>query len=399
MSKKMIGSILMIVGTAVGAGMLALPVATVAANIQTTVLMMLFSWTIMTIGALALLEVNLWFPSGANIITMVGNTFGQTTKVISGLVYALLLYSLLCAYLAGTGDILQGLLKSIHIDLPRAMATLVALVILGTIVIRGISTVDVVNRCFMGVKLLAYVVLVLAIAPHISLAHLTDGKYVYHTNTLMVIVTSFGFANIVPTLRAYLHSDKQKLTQVIVYGSLLALVIYLLWVCCVQGLFSREGANGLFAVFHSSEPNSLLMKSIGILIHSHITDLFAKVFISICAVTSFLGVALSLTDFVADGLQTEKRGLEGIKVYALTFLPPCIVVLLAPGIFIKALSYAGFFCIFLLILLPIMMLYKGRYHQKLPQNIIVPGGKVVLILAGVIAVVLLILQLMTMLGY
>src|SRR5579872_3310047 len=128
MLKKMIGSVLMIVGTAVGAGMLALPVATAAANIQTTVLMMLFSWTIMTIGALALLEVNLWFPPGANIISMVGKTFGPYAKIITGLVYALLLYSLLCAYLAGTSDIFQGLLKSIaHIDLSRHITTILAL--------------------------------------------------------------------------------------------------------------------------------------------------------------------------------------------------------------------------------------------------------------------------------
>lgn len=400
MLKKMIGSILMIVGTAVGAGMLALPVATVAANFQTTVLMMLFSWTIMTIGALALLEVNLWFPSGANIITMVGNTFGRTTKIISGLVYALLLYSLLCAYLAGTSDILQGLLKSIaHIDLHRSMTTILALLILGGIVVRGIQTVDITNRGLMSVKLLVYLVLVCAIAPHITLPHLTDGKYVYHTSTLMVIVTSFGFANMVPTLRTYLDSDKRKLTQIILWGSLFALIIYLLWVCSVQGLFSRNGAGGLFAVFHSSEPNSLLMKSISVLIHSNIINIFAKVFISICAITSFLGVALSLTDFVADWLQTEKRGLEGVKVYALTFLPPFLVVLLSPGIFIKALSYAGFFCVFLLILLPVMMLYKGRYHQLLPKNTIVPGGKITLIITAMIAVVLLVLQLIGMLGY
>jgi tyrosine-specific transport protein len=397
MLKKMIGCMLMIIGTAVGAGMLALPVATAAANFQTTVLMMLFSWTIMIIGALALLEVNLWFPAGANLISMVKSTFGPSLKVVTGIVYLLLLYSLLCAYLAGTSDILHGLLASIHLDLHRSVVTLLALLMLGAVVIKGISTVDVVNRGLMGVKFLAYVVLVLAIAPHISLSHLAEGKYIYHTNTLMVIITSFGFANIVPTLRSYLHSDRRKLIQVILGGSLSALVIYLLWVFSVQGLFSRQGETGLLAVFHSSEPNSLLMKSIAVLIHSNVINVFAKVFVSICAVTSFLGVALSLTDFVADGLQCEKRGMAGVQVYALTFLPPLIIVLFRPDIFIKALSYAGFFCIFLLILLPVMMLYQGRYRKAFPGNAIVPGGKVLLIITGLISVVLLILQLAEML--
>ena len=54
-----------------------------------------------------------------------------------------------------------------------------------------------------------------------------------------------------------------------------------------------------------------MMKSISVLVNSNIIGIFAKVFISICAITSFLGVALSLTDFIADGLQTEKKGIEG----------------------------------------------------------------------------------------
>jgi tyrosine-specific transport protein len=393
MSKKVIGSILMIIGTAVGAGMLALPVATAHANFQTTLIMMLFSWSIMTIGALALLEVNLWFPAGSNLISMVGNTFGSAGKIITWIAYLLLLYSLLCAYLAGTSDILKGLLNSVDMDLSHEVATLLALVLLGAVVIRGVSTVDVVNRGLMSIKLLAYLILVLAIMPHISFSHLTEGRYVYSTSTLMVIVTSFGFANIVPTLRGYLNSDVIRLKQVIIWGSFSALVIYFFWTGSVQGLFSREGAMGLISVSQSQAPNSLLMKSMSALVNNVILSDFAKLFISICAVTSFLGVALSLTDFIADGFQYKKQGLEGIKVYMLTFLPPFLIVLFAPGIFIKALSYAGFCCIFLLILLPIIMLYRGRYIKSFTGSKIVPGGKTVLILTAIISVMLLIFEL------
>jgi tyrosine-specific transport protein len=399
MLKKIIGSILMIVGTAVGAGMLALPVATAEANFQTTVLMMLFAWSIMTIGALSILEVNLWFPPGANFFTMINNTYGRYAKIFSTLIYLLLLYSLLCAYLSGTGDILHGLFASINLNWSRSITTTIALLLLSLIVIRGIGTVDVVNRGLMSVKFLAYFVLVLAVAPHISLSRLTEGNYIYHTSTLMVIVTSFGFANVIPTLRVYLHSDKRQLTRVIVWGSLISLTIYLIWVCSVQGLLPRSGETGLLAIFHSSESNSLLMKTITTLINNEIIGVFAKVFISICAVTSFLGVAISLVDFIADGLQTEKRGINGVKIYALTFLPPFVVVLLAPGIFIKALAYAGFFCIFLLILLPAAMLYRGRYQKSFTRNDIVPGGKIVLILTGIIAIVLLVLQIIGMFSH
>ena len=74
MISKTTGSVLMILGTSIGAGMLALPIVSAYANWPLTFLMMIFSWFLMTTGAFALLEVNLWFSSEANLISMVNNT-------------------------------------------------------------------------------------------------------------------------------------------------------------------------------------------------------------------------------------------------------------------------------------------------------------------------------------
>lgn len=390
--KKIVGCILMIIGVAVGAGMLALPLASAQANFQTTLLMMLFSWSIMTLGALAILEVNLWLPEGANFISMANRTTGKTFGAVTWIVYLLLLYSLMCAYLSGTGDILQGLLANIGLHLPRWMATLFALLILGAIVIKDVRVVDIFNRSLMSIKLLVYVLLLFAVMPHVNLSYLSSGHYIYKTSTLMVMMTAFGFAPIVPTLRVYLRSNISKLKKVILLGSLFALTIYILWVFNIQGLVIRSGAAGLLAIAASSEPNTALINSMNSLLHSEILSIFVKIFISICALTSFLGVSLALTDFIADGLQYKKKYFEGFMVYLLTFLPPLIVVLFWPGIFIKALSYAGFCCIFLLILLPVIMLYRGRYYKHFTGPKIVPGGKISLILIMAVSVALIVLQ-------
>lgn len=395
MLKKMIGCVLMILGTAVGAGMLALPLATSGANFQTTVAMMLFSWVVMTIGAFAILEVNLWFPSGAHLISMVDKTLGKPAKQLTWVVYLLLLYSALSAYLSGMGDIIHGLLQSAHIMLPRSLSTLLALLILGGVVSRGVSTVDVVNRSLMSIKLFSYFVLVFAVASHISLPNLVQGKYQIHTTALMVIITSFAFAFIVPTLRAYLNSDVPKLKKVILWGSLSPLIIYLIWTSCIQGMFMRTGDLGLVAISHASDPNSMLMKGITLLVNNTFLSDFAKLFMSICMVTSFLGVSMGLTDFIADGLQYSKKGIEGAKILGLTFIPPFVLVLFDPGIFIKALSYVGFFCVYLLILLPVAMLYYGRYRKSYEGVVVVPGGKKLLIIVGVIGILLLIFQIVS----
>jgi len=375
----------MLLGTAVGAAILALPLATAQANWQTTLMMMVGSWLIMTAGSFALLEVNLWFPSGANFIRMAGSTLGSSAKWLTWVAYLLLFYSLLCAYLSGTSDILHGLVNI----LPQSLATVMALFILGLVVYKGVSSVDIVNRCLMSVKLIAYIILIAAIAPHINLPNLSGGNYFYKTSALMVIVTSFGFGSIIPTLRDYLNSDIKQLKWVLILGSILPMIIYLLWIAATQGLLPRDD---LIHMAGSSEPNSLLMHGISRLLNNGVFGVVTKIFISICAVTSFLNVSIGLVDFIADGFQSEKTGWDGMKVYLFAFLPPLIIVLLAPGIFIKALSYAGFCCVFLLILLPMLMLYSGRYLKHFQGPRFLPNIKILILGCALIAVILMILQ-------
>jgi tyrosine-specific transport protein len=105
-----------------------------------------------------------------------------------------------------------------------------------------------------------------------------------------------------------------------------------------------------------------------------------KIFTSICLATSFLASGLSLSDFLADGLRTTKRGRGGAIVYLATFLPPMMVVLLYPGAFIGALSCAGSYCAILFILFPSLTAWRGRYKKEpLAKGFRVKGGKPLLL--------------------
>lgn len=354
----------MILGTSIGAGMLALPVVAAHENFLLSFFLLFVSWLVMTLGAFSLLEVNLWQKSGANLISMAQTTLGKWGAGCTWLIYLLLLYSLICAYLAGSSDIAQALLASLHWMLQPWQATLLTLFCLGLIVYQGIGFVDRVNRGLMSIKLIAYVVIVVAIAPHIHLHWVLSGDYQIHNNVWMVMVTSFGFATILPSLRGYLNEDKTALKMVVLLGSLLPLLVYSIWILIVQGLIPRMTEHGLVAIANSDRTNADLIQAISVWAHSSWVAHAAKLFISICALTSFLGVSIGLVDFVADGLKLQKRGRSGVWVYLLSYGPPLSIVLAAPGIFIKALAYAGVLCILLLIFLPLLMLYRGRYSKR-----------------------------------
>lgn len=95
--------------------------------------------------------------------------------------------------------------------------------------------------------------------------------------------------------------------------------------------------------------------------------------------TSFLGVTLGLLDFLADGLNVSKTSKTKWWLTSLVFIPPLLVSLTNPRLFLIALDFAGGFgCALLLGLLPILMVWSGRYRLKLTSGYSLPGGKVLL---------------------
>jgi tyrosine-specific transport protein len=372
MYKKIIGSILMILGTSVGAGMLALPIVTAHESVVMSMLLLFFSWFIMTVGAYSLLEVNLWLKPNTNMISMAGLTIGRFGKIFTWIIYLLLLYSLVCAYLSGLSDVLQSLLLSIDIQIPRWSATILVLLFFGSIVYRGIHSVDLVNRGLMSIKLGGFFILIAVISQHINLTIPFEGGYQWKNSAFMVMLTSFGYAIIIPSLRHYLD-DEKILKKVVLIGSLIPLLLYAIWIFVIQGLIAKTGDGGLISMISSDNTNSMLMNTMSAKINTPLVTQIIKLFISICAVTSFLGVSICLTDFIADGLSLQKKSKSGIVIYLVAFLPPLLVVLISPGIFVTALHYAGIWCLLLLIIIPLLMLYWGRYHRGFQQKMLLPG--------------------------
>ena len=357
---KQAGSVLLILGTCIGAAMLALPVVTATETFAMSVVMMLFAWAIMTIGAWTLLRVNLWLPEGANLITMTEKTLGKTMSAITWVVYLLLLYSLMCAYLAGAADLAQGLLSSLQLPLSFWQAALLVTLVLGVVVYTGVGSVDYLNRALMSVKLAVFVIVVVMLLPHSTATQLRQGTYHTSLPIFMVMITSFGYAVILPSVRTYLNSDRVKLKRVVIIGSLLPLVIYLIWIAAVQSSLPRFGAQGLAAMSDSQHTNTLLVASLLTLTQKPVVLVFGSVFAAICTLTSFLGVSVCLMDFFADGFKLQRRKMQGAIIFLLTYAPPFCVLLFKPALFTTALAYAGIFCVYILIILPILMFLLGR---------------------------------------
>lgn len=374
--------------------MLALPVATAEVGFFNSLVFLVLCWLVMTLGALLVLEVNLRLPRGSNMISMAKSTLGLPGQIIAWITYLFLLYTLLAAYISGGSDVFNSLLHKAQINAPTWLTSLCFTALFGLVVYKGIRSVDYLNRGLMFGKLGVYLILVIIISPHVSIGSLEGGSAKAFTGTLMILITSFGFASIVPSLRDYFEEDITTLRLVILFGSLIPLFCYILWDAIIMGVISREGDSGLIALMNSEHATSGLTEALHKAVNNQWISGFFGFFTSICMLTAFLGVSLGLFDFLADGLKLKKSGQQGQYIFALTFLPSLLIVLFYPGIYLQALSYAGVCCVILLLLLPSIMAWKGRKAcaaQGKKTLILVPGGNSLLAVISLIALGLLVI--------
>lgn len=371
--------------------MLALPVVTgFAGLIPSTVLFLLF-WAYMTYTALLTLEVNLWMENrAANMITMARATLGTPGYIASWLVYLFLLYALTTAYLAGCGPIVVDFIHSVFgITLPSNLGALPLLLIFIYLIYQGIRSVDYLNRFLMICLAVSYLLMVTLSYPYIEtrlIGHLDPSKLLAGVS---VVAASFGFHIIIPSLSAYLDHDVRKLKKVIVIGSLIPLVVYLVWEFVVLGIVPlsllsegfKKGANGAQILSDLLEHSQLAL-----------TARFLAFF---AIMTSFLGVSLSLADFLADGFKIKKTPLGKGIICSLTFGPPIAFAFSNPRAFLVALDYAGTFGVILLLgLMPGLMVLCGRERFKDQSRFQAPGGQLLLMISILLSLMLILLEVM-----
>jgi tyrosine-specific transport protein len=399
MQSKLLGGILLVVGTSIGGGMLGLPIVAANFGFLGTICLLVACWLFILVSALLFLEVILWFPPQYNFISIAKATLGIPGQVITWATYLMLLYALLCAYIASSGDLLASLLLAIHIKLSFIGAAAIVALLFASIVACGVMTVDYVNRWLMIIKFLAYVLLTICLLPKISYANLLlDSSHQLNAiAAFTVALTSFGFSVLIPSLRVYVSDNVRSLRKIIIIGSLVPLLCYLLWSFAIMGTIPRYGNHSLTAILHSNNPTTQLLTTINFITHSAYINLLAKLFTGICVLTSLLGVSLCLTDFIADGLRLTKSGNSAVLIYLLTFTPALVIIFLTPNVFLQSLQYAGIYVMILSVLLPVMMVWQGRYHSKIASGFTVRGGKGLLIILLTCAVIFLISNVVTLL--
>ena len=390
---KITSGSLIIAGTCIGAGMLALPVSTAPIGFALSLLVLVGCWALMYFTGLLTLEANLLVPADSNFISMAKATLGKMGEVITWLSYVLLLYSLMAAYLSGGGSIVNSVIDQ-HFTghLPIWLGPMIWAVIVGVIVFLGAGHVDGLNRLLMFGLIAGFLVLIGFTLTHVDMANFSDGHPKYIAAALTVVITSFGYHVTIPGLRSYLKSDTKKLKRIILIGSMIPLLVYFVWMLVVFGNIPTEGANGLMAMLKTGQPATGLSEALAAHVGGNWVLTAAEFFVFFAIASSFLGIAYSLFDFVSDWLKMPKNAVGRISTAFITFIPPLVYASYFPQGFIVALSYGGIFVAILHGILPALMVWRGR-KQGLATQYQSPGKFWALCVVLALALVIIMAQL------
>ncbi|OOF45894.1 aromatic amino acid transport family protein [Rodentibacter trehalosifermentans] len=381
---KTIGSTLLVSGTMIGAGMLAMPLTSAGIGFGFTLVLLLGLWALLTFTALLFVELYQTAESDAGIGTLAEQYFGRFGRAVATAVLIVFLYALIAAYVSGGGSLLSGLLPE---GIGNQISIVLFTLIFGSFIVIGTHSVDKINRVLFFVMLAAFAVVLGLMLPEIKMDNLLaipiDNALIISASP--VFFTAFGFHGSIPSLNKYLNGNVKALRISILVGSAITLGAYILWQLSTHGLLTQ---NEFLQILKDDATLNGLVKATLAITGSTVIASAVKLFSTLALVTSFLGVGLGLLECIEDLLKRSFNLSAGrISLGLLTFIPPLAFALFYPEGFILALGYAGQMFAFYAVVLPVSLVWKARrLHPTLPYR--VWGGNFTLLIVLILGVVI-----------
>ncbi|ESQ51920.1 hypothetical protein EUTSA_v10017973mg [Eutrema salsugineum] len=420
--KSFWAAVSLIIGTAVGPGMLGLPAATIRSGSIPSTIALLCSWVYVISSILLVAELSFaaMEEDNASEVSFTGlatKSFGNKFGVFVALVYASLSFSLMVACVSGIGSIVSQWFPFMNPFLANALFPLVSGILIGFF---PFDAIDVTNRCLCFLMLFSITSLVaigLSVARSNVLA--SFGHSCWTVSAVLpavpVMVLTLGFHVITPFICHLAGDSVSDARRAILVGGVVPLAMVLSWNLIVLGLARIN------VPVHSSsiDPISLLLS----VNPSALSAVQGFAFSALA--TSSIGYAVSfpkqlldtwkLVSKQSDGngngrigsvsFSSKKgnkrtdgrvsyseptRARDGFEAVVMLFVlgVPALIATFFPSTFVRALDFAGVYAnCFLFGVLPPAMAYIQQSRKKL-RSWILPGGNFTLLILFVIAIIL-----------
>lgn len=355
--KKLLNAIFLISGTAIGAGLIALPLTSVNLGTSISVAIIFFMVFVAYKSSMMTIDLNAANGKSASIVDLSRSISGEKAFIISMISFYTLSFSLLSVYFSGIANTFSS-----FFDFNDNFIIIICGFILFFILTLKYSAFSKLN----SVLVVSLLVIILSaviqihtkeatiapafIFPSISISEITV--------FLPIIFTSFGVQNICPHIFESLNKDRKKIAMAFLIGILIPAIVYIVWNSCVfENILARD--------VHFFQKLQNHQVSVGELIkflcqssENTYMETFFKILSLFAIITSAIGIGLGLKKSIEETL-TSSKYMASAVVCAI----PVALCMAVPNAFINILSFGGMIATVFVIFVPYYLLKKRLKRQ------------------------------------
>lgn len=370
-NKKQWAAALLLAGTAIGSGMISLPMVLAKFGIIKSGIIMLFFSILTYLTVLARVDLNLnLYPEAT--FKDVGNAFGcPWAGRVGGALLKLLIFTLLSAYLYCLGSILCTICNGAISQ--KTIIAISAIVIALGFMYASKLIVKVSNALF-TVMFCVFLALVIELCLETPINYVPEQTHHIAINEWMtvipVIFTSFGLHTAMQSVTKFCNNDRIMVRNASLIGCLIPAIVYTIWTVAILLVVSNTDAQFFQRMVDGQatdvgELMAVLIKATS----SHSVQVIVWIVSTLAILTSVLGVGLALLDMLQQDWNAPKWAIVGVIMTI-----PAIVSIYVPDAFIRILNFAGSILAVIAIISPVIISWKMQKLGKVKCKLLL-GNK------------------------
>ncbi|KAI7982740.1 Tyrosine-specific transport protein [Camellia lanceoleosa] len=289
-------AILLVSGTTVGAGILAIPAVTQESGFLASAVTCIVCWVFMVVTGLLIAEVNVKTmcelgSGGVSLVSMAMRTLGTAGVQIACWSYIFIHNALLVAYVDRSSDILTNFL-----GIPLWESTTLFSLLFGGICFFGSQRfIGAINGVLVFGIITSFTALVVVASSDLHWDALLKANFGAVPASIPIIALSFVYQNVVPVICTNLEGNLSKVRTAIVLGTAIPLALFVVWNAVILGSITS------FEIGSDKIIDPLQQLQSANQVVGPIVDVFSLLAIA----TSYIGFVLGLADFLADFYRSD----------------------------------------------------------------------------------------------
>ncbi|MDR0695476.1 MAG: hypothetical protein LBF56_01730 [Holosporales bacterium] len=359
--RKFLSSVFLISGTAIGAGVIALPLSAANLNLIQIVCFIGIGLFVAYHSSCMTIDLNMHVGESTGIAELSKRLSGKWAFAVSIASFYILSFALLSAYFSGITDTIEYC-----VNVSRPYITLLCGGGLASVLLVRLKMFDKLNALLFVILMLALMVITFVIY-NFDVGALINTQFGSGdiSHFIPIVFTSFGVQNICAHVCGYLEMDHTRIKRAFKIGVTIPAIVYIAWILTVLMSIQASDASFLEKVRSHEVGTGEL---VGFLCRNASLPMVSGIFklLTFAAMaTSAIGIGIGLLDSLRETYIKTKLLATGVVTAV-----PLLVAILFPHAFISILSFGAMIATVFVVFMPYFLLRRVAKEKTLQLRLV-----------------------------